>query len=153
MKYTQGVWLTAVFNGPALLATKISLLLYYRRLFLVHQTWLRIAWWFNLVFVVLWGIFCTLYYILQCTPPSYYWERLDPMTKIKDGKCPIPEKLEQVAIPLILSAVSDFTILLLPIFTVFTLQTALARKLGLAAVFSVGFLYANHDAARRRELT
>jgi hypothetical protein len=134
--------LTAVFNGPALLATKISLLLYYRRLFLVHQSWLRIAWWFNLVFVVLWGIFCTLYYILQCTPPSYYWERKNPNNTIDDGRCPIPAKLENVAIPLILSAISDFAILLLPILTVLTLQTALIRKLGLAAIFSVGFLYA-----------
>lgn len=38
------VWLTAAFNGPSMLATKIALLLWYQRLFIVQQLWLRMFW-------------------------------------------------------------------------------------------------------------
>ena len=135
----QCIWITALFNGPSLFSTKIALLLYYRRLFLVNQTWLKITWWANLVFVVLWALGITLFYILQCSPVNWYWERLNPSTNIKHGTC--VESLHKIGTPLALSTASDFTILLMPILTVFSLKINTKRKLGLAAVFSVGFLY------------
>jgi len=80
------VWITALFNGSALFATKVSLLLYYRRLFMVNQAWLKIAWWVNLVYVMLWALFITLFYILMLAP-ELLLERSDPKTAIKNGTC------------------------------------------------------------------
>ncbi|PYH78622.1 hypothetical protein BO82DRAFT_394496 [Aspergillus uvarum CBS 121591] len=129
-------WITAVFNGPSLFATKLALLLYYRRLFIINQRWIRIAWWANLIYVTLWVAGSTIFYILQCLPASYYWERVDPHSTITHGSC--PHSTNVIGVPLILNILSDVTILLLPVITVTTLQMRLIRKIGLAAVFSVG---------------
>ncbi|KAJ5591914.1 uncharacterized protein N7459_002283 [Penicillium hispanicum] len=138
VKIFSCIWVTALFNGPSLFATKVALLLYYRRLFVVNQTWLKITWWANLIYVILWALAITLFYILQCSPVNYYWERVNPYSTIQGGSCTVP--LNLIGIPLILSAVSDFSILLLPIITVLGLKLNLQLKLGLTAVFSVGFL-------------
>lgn len=132
------MWLTATFNGPSMLATKIALLLYYRRLFIVQQIWLRIFWWTNVVYVVLWGIGSTITYMLSCVPASYYWERFNPESTMH-GSCRNTTNADGV--PLILDLISDVAILALPIATIATLQMPLARKAGLIIVFSVGFLY------------
>ncbi|RAH67795.1 uncharacterized protein BO66DRAFT_393525 [Aspergillus aculeatinus CBS 121060] len=131
------VWLTATFNGPSMLATKIALLLYYRRLFIVQQIWLRIFWWTNMVYVVLWAIGSTISYALSCVPASYYWERFDPQSTMH-GTCHNTTTAD--ALPLIMDLVSDVAILVLPIATIATLQMPLARKIGLIIVFSVGFI-------------
>ncbi|PYH44043.1 uncharacterized protein BP01DRAFT_343296 [Aspergillus saccharolyticus JOP 1030-1] len=129
-------WITAVFNGPSLFATKLALLFYYRRLFVIYQRWIRIAWWSNLIYVSLWVVGSTTFYIFQCLPANYYWERVDPSSTITHGACPHSTNI--IGVPLILNILSDVTILLLPVITVSTLQMRMARKLGLAAVFSVG---------------
>lgn len=131
------VWLTAAFNGPSMLATKVALLLYYRRLFIVQQIWLRIFWWTNMVYAVLWGIGSTITYVLSCVPVSYYWERFDLQSTVH-GSCHNSTTAD--GLPLILDLVSDVAILVLPIATIATLQMPLARKTGLMIVFSVGFL-------------
>ncbi|RAQ53318.1 hypothetical protein AFGD_002032 [Aspergillus flavus] len=131
------VWLTAAFNGPSMLATKVALLLYYRRLFIVAQIWLRSFWWTNMVYVVLWGIGSTITYVLSCVPPSFYWERFDSQSTMH-GTCHNTTIAD--GLPLILDLVSDVAILILPIATIATLQMPLARKSGLMVVFSVGFI-------------
>ncbi|PYH68089.1 uncharacterized protein BO88DRAFT_426732 [Aspergillus vadensis CBS 113365] len=131
------VWLTATFNGPSMLATKVALLLYYRRLFIVQQIWLRIFWWTNMVYTVLWGIGSTITYMLSCVPVSYYWERFDLQSTVH-GSCHNSTTAD--GLPLILDLVSDVMILVLPIATIATLQMPLARKTGLMIMFSVGFL-------------
>ncbi|OJJ76749.1 hypothetical protein ASPBRDRAFT_62833 [Aspergillus brasiliensis CBS 101740] len=131
------MWLTATFNGPSMLATKVALLLYYRRLFIVQQIWLRIFWWSNIMYVVLWGIGSTITYMLSCVPASYYWERFNPKSTMH-GTCRNTTNADGV--PLILDLISDVAILALPIATIATLQMPLARKAGLIIVFSVGFI-------------
>ncbi|THC92137.1 hypothetical protein EYZ11_008382 [Aspergillus tanneri] len=128
------VWLTASFNGPSMLGTKVALLLYYRRLFIVQQLGMRIFWWANLAYVILWAIGSTLSYILSCVPASYYWERFNPDSTMK-GTCHNSTTAD--AVPLILDLVSDIAIMILPIATIATLQMPLARKAGLMIVFSL----------------
>ncbi|KAJ6005141.1 hypothetical protein N7540_012940 [Penicillium herquei] len=139
------IWVTALFNGPSIFATKVALLAYYRRLFIVNQTWLKITWWINLVFATLLCIGTILFYILQCSPVNWYWERVNAYTK-ETGTC--VEPLGDIGAPLVLSMVSDLAILLLPIITVITLKMDLKRKLGLTAVFSVGFVSFGCSLAR-----
>lgn len=135
----QSIWTTALFTGPSLFSTKIALLTYYRRLFIVNQTWIRVFWWINLVFATILGIGTTLFYIFQCTPVDYYWKRGNPTAGVT-GHCADSGSLAEVAIPQILSMASDFFILLLPIVTILGLKMNMKRKLGLMAVFSVGFV-------------
>ena len=64
----QHVWITMLFQGPTFTCIKLTLLLFYRRIFLVNQRWLRIAWWANMVYVMLWFVGATGFYLLQCQP-------------------------------------------------------------------------------------
>lgn len=132
------VWLTATFNGPSMLATKIALLLWYRRLFIVQQLWLRIFWWINMVYIVLWAIGSTVSYMFSCVPIQYYWERIDHTSTVH-GICRNTTTAD--GLPLILDLISDAAIMALPIATIATLQMPLARKVALMIVFSVGLMY------------
>lgn len=140
----QYLWIPAVFNGPCFLAIKLCLLFFYRRIFLVHQKWLRIFWWINLVYAVLWFFGSTLYYILQCLPANYYWERLYQRFHVRPpypihGECNAA-KTAQVALPLIFSLISDFALLSIPIVTLARMQMSLRRKIALTGLFLLGLL-------------
>ena len=137
-------WIPAVFNGPCFLTIKLCLLFFYRRLFLVNQKWLRLFWWVNLTYAVLWFVGSTLYYILQCLPVNYYWERFYQRFHVQPpnpvhGECNAATTA-QVGLPLIFSLISDFALLLLPIVTLARLQMSLRRKASLLALFSLGLL-------------
>jgi hypothetical protein len=120
-----------------LISIKLGLLFYYRRLFYTSQKWLAISWWANLIYAVAWAIGSTIFFILQCSPVPYYWERLNPTLHIT-GKC--SSGTHTVAIPLILSTVSDVAILVLPIFVVAGLRLTAQTKLGLVTLFGFGFM-------------
>ncbi|CRG90560.1 hypothetical protein PISL3812_07604 [Talaromyces islandicus] len=139
------IWLTSVFNGPCLIAIKLGLLLFYRRLFYTSQKWLAIGWWANLIYAVAWAIGSTVFFILQCHPIPYYWERLNPTLHIS-GHCSSGTHI--VAIPLILSTVSDVAILVLPIFVVTGLRLTTQTKVGLVALFGFGFIAVGCGIAR-----
>lgn len=140
----EALYINAVLTGPCFAAIKISLLWFYRRNLLVHQRWLGIAWWINLVYVVLWTIGSTLFYILQCLPPAYYWKRVYFLLKIPPpspthGQCNSATPV-LVALPLIFSLISDIGVLLLPVVTLARLHTRMGRKIGLMTIFSLGAL-------------
>ncbi|GAD97043.1 hypothetical protein ANI_1_254084 [Paecilomyces variotii No. 5] len=132
-------WISAVGNELSLGATQVALLLYYRRLFMVNQRWLRVLWWFNFFFVLMWTVICTLFYISECTPMTYYWEQVNPHPNVKGLRC-LNRRFDVIAVPLIVSVISDFTIMLLPVLTVSTLSIKLSRNLALAAVFCAGMI-------------
>ncbi|KAJ5280914.1 hypothetical protein N7478_006286 [Penicillium angulare] len=75
--------------------------------------------------------------VFACSPVNWYWEKVNPNVE-GTGTCVVAVKY--IGTPLILSMVSDFFILLLPIMTVLGLQINIKRKLGLTLVFSVGFI-------------
>lgn len=133
-----------VLSSPTLTAIKLSLLFFYRRLFLVNQKWLRIAWWVNLVYVMLWVFGATGFYLFQCWPVQWYWLQyyrryhLQPPGGVK-GQCNATT-VQHVAMPLIFGLISDVGILLLPITAILKLQMSTSKKLGTAGIFSVGLL-------------
>lgn len=59
------VWITMVFTPSTFTWIKLTLLFFYRRLFLVSQRWLMIAWWANLVYVFLWLFGATGFYLVS----------------------------------------------------------------------------------------
>jgi len=133
-----------VLQAPTFLFIKLSLLFLYRRLFLVHQKWLRIAWWANIVYAGLWAFGSISFYVFQCWPVQWYWMRYyqrfqshsgPPFTGT--GQCHATT-VQHVALPPVFGLVSDVALLFLPLTAILKLQISQKKKLGLAGIFSVG---------------
>ncbi|KAF2233500.1 hypothetical protein EV356DRAFT_503586 [Viridothelium virens] len=151
------VWIVMVLTGPTFTFIKLTLLYFYRRLFLVNQKWLKVAWWGNVIYVLLWFFGASGFYIFQCWPVQWYYMRyysryhVPPPYSI-EGQCNATTVIH-VAIPLIFGIVSDVAILLLPLVTISQLRMARKTKFGLVGVFSIGVIACALDMARIIELT
>jgi hypothetical protein len=134
-----------VLTGPTFTSIKLTLLYFYKRIFLVNQKWLYIAWWANIVYVILWFIGATGFYLFQCQPVQWYFMQyyaryhVEPPYPI-DGQCNATSTIH-VAIPLIFGLASDVAILILPLTAISKLNLSRKSKLGLAIVFSIGLMY------------
>lgn len=151
------VWITMVFTAPTFTWIKLTLLCFYRRLFLVSQKWLRIAWWANIVYVALWLVGATGFYLFQCWPVQWYFMRYysryqRPSPYHITGQCNATN-VTNVSRPLIFGLVSDVAILLLPVFAILRLQMSRSKKIGLCCVFSIGVIACGMDMARIIELS
>lgn len=125
--------------APSVTFIKLSLLFFYRRIFLVQQRWFKIALWLNAFYAAGLGIGSTFEFIFQCLPVSYFWERFSidyGITPTVTGSC-LPQTVH-LATPAILSTISDVLILLLPLAVLFKLKLDAKRKFGLMAIFSLG---------------
>lgn len=126
---------------PDLFLVRLSLLLFYRRIFTTQVRRIRIATWIVGAYVTAWAIASLVVFILQCSPIHYFWDRtyllvgLDPPSR---GTC-LPSDTHQAA-PMVLSAISDFLILFLPGIGLWPLQMRWTRKIGLFFLFSLGAL-------------
>ena len=134
-----------VLTGPTFTAIKLTLLFFYRRLFLVNQRWLRIAWWVNVAYVILWLIGATGFYVFQCWPVQWYFMQYyrkynRPPPYPISGQCDATTTMH-VSIPLIFGLFSDIMILLLPLATISRLHRSKRSKIGLTLVFSVGIMW------------
>lgn len=146
-------------TGPTFTFIKLALLYFYRRLFLVNQLWLKYAWWANLVYVILWLIGATGYYLFQCWPPQWYFMQYyhrynRPPPYPISGQCNATT-VTNVSIPLIFGLLSDVMILVLPVATIYRLQMTNKAKIGLSLIFSVGLRYVAYsvDLRLRKSLT
>ncbi|KAJ8122097.1 hypothetical protein ONZ43_g1618 [Nemania bipapillata] len=133
----------------------MTLLFFYKRLFLVANPQLRIFWWANFVFIVLWFFGATGFYLFQCQPVQYYFTRYyvrfphpekNDLANLK-GECDATAVLN-VSLPVIFSFISDIALLILPIWAVSTLKVNKAKKRGLLAVFGVGSIACVLELAR-----
>lgn len=134
-----------VLTGPVFCCIKLTLLFFYRRLFLINQRWLSIAWWANIAYVTLWVVGATGFYLFQCSPPQWYflqyfmkYGKLAPGSPV--GQCNATTT-EHVSIPLILGLVQDFAILFLPVVALWHLSLSIKKRIGLIGVFAIGILY------------
>ncbi|KAL2275888.1 hypothetical protein FJTKL_01444 [Diaporthe vaccinii] len=126
------------------LCIKMTLLFFYKRLFLVTILGepMRIFWWVNLVYIILWWIGATGFYLFQCSPvQSYfiqYYARFNkPVPGGITGQCNATNVVN-VAFPVVFSLVSDVGLMVLPIWSIYRLRVSRKRKYGLLAVFGVG---------------
>ena len=150
------VWITMVFTGPTFTCIKLTLLFFYKRMFLVNQRWLRLAWWVNIAYVALWFVGATGFYLFQCAPSEWYFMQYYAKYKRQPpyaitGQCNATTTTH-VAIPLIFGMASDIAILILPVFAIAQLRTTRKTKLGLTAVFCIGAISCFLDMARIIEL-
>ncbi|KAI0536473.1 hypothetical protein GGR58DRAFT_514519 [Xylaria digitata] len=149
------VWITMVLMGSFFLCIKMTLLFFYKRLFLVSNPRLRIFWWANFIFVILWFIGATGFYLFQYRPVQWYFMRYyvrfphpgkNNLGNLK-GQCDATAVLN-VSLPVVFSLISDIGLLILPIWAVSTLHVNKPKKLGLLIVFGVGSIACVLELAR-----
>ncbi|KAK6214346.1 hypothetical protein LQW54_004574 [Pestalotiopsis sp. IQ-011] len=123
---------------------KMTLLLFYKRLFLCSSTPLRVFWWVNNGYIVLWFFGSASFYIFQCKPVQWYF--LQYFARLKkpvpggvSGQCNATTTLN-VAMPMIFSLVSDIALLVLPLWAISKLRLERRKRLGLMAVFGIGLV-------------
>ncbi|KAI1338622.1 hypothetical protein F5Y15DRAFT_416844 [Xylariaceae sp. FL0016] len=156
-KTFRHVWITMVLMSSFFVSIKLALLFFYRRLFLVSASRLRIFWWANLVYVVLWFIGSTSFYLFQCQPVQWYfmqyYERFSdkPVPGGMAGQCDATTVVH-VSLPLVFSLISDLALLVLPLLAVSKLHLNSGKKRGLMAVFGIGLVACFLELARVLEL-
>lgn len=142
----QHVWITMVLMSSFFTLIKMTLLFFYKRLFLVGNSKLRIFWWINFVYIVLWFFGATSFYLFQCKPVQWYflqyferYQHIPVPGGDMHGQCDATSVLH-VALPLIFSLISDVSLLLLPIWAISKLRLNKNKKRGLMAVFGIGLI-------------
>ncbi|KAI4094348.1 MAG: hypothetical protein LQ344_002248 [Seirophora lacunosa] len=116
--------------GPAIALIKMSVLLFYRRIFATAQFRLRT----NIVgaLVIVWLVINTFLTAFQCRPIRKFWSPLTP------GHC-----IDALGIILGLQAANvalDIIVLTLPIFAVLKLQMSMVKKISVLGIFLLGGL-------------
>ena len=129
----QFVNLGSIFYGPSVYLAKASVLLQLQHIFVPNKRtglwWMiQMLLWVNLTFYLA----DTLVQILQCLPREKIWNPSLPGTCINSYANFIATGS--------LNVVSDFTILLLPAWSIWHLHLPLKRKLTVSAVFATGLL-------------
>lgn len=117
--------------SPTISITKLSILLMYLRLFIPNRTGTT----YHLTQFVLWSQLAFYFAIFivttcQCIPRRKIWEPFSP------GRCVRADTV--LAVTAIFNVFSDFSILLLPIGSIWRLQMPRSRKLAISAVFATG---------------
>ena len=87
--------------------------------------------WLNLVFYLI----CTLLEIFACMPIQKIWH---PWI---EGRCLAIHTIDVNVITAAINAVSDFSILILPQWSIWNLHMSLKKKLGVSAIFLIGVLW------------
>lgn len=124
---------------------KISILLFYYRLFGVRKTFKKVIV-CALALVTCWCVAIVLLNILQCIPIQAAWIRSYPHSKCINNNA----SLLGTAIT---NVVIDLAILGLPLEPIWRLNLTLRKKLALTAIFCIGALYVPGNSVYESELT
>ncbi|KAI0882499.1 uncharacterized protein GGS22DRAFT_195771 [Annulohypoxylon maeteangense] len=151
-KTFRHIWITMVLMCAFFVCIKMTLLFFYRRLFLVSNRGLHIFWWINFVYIILWFFCGTAFYLFQCKPVEWYflqyYDRFHkPVPGGKHGQCNATSVLH-VSLPVIFSLISDVGLLALPIWAISKLRLDKTKKRGLMVVFGIGLVAAMLELAR-----
>lgn len=118
-------------NQPSLVCIKLSILLFYLRLFPGRK--FAIAAYINMGYTICWGIATWIVNLNVCSPIAYFYDK-----SIPGGYC--KNQAISGTINGSLSLLGDICILLLPIPMVWRLQINLRRRLALLGIFLLGTL-------------
>ncbi|KUI67161.1 hypothetical protein VM1G_02887 [Cytospora mali] len=124
----QGMYASEVIYVPALMTTKISILLLYRRIFPSHR--FNIVLWCVGGFVLAFAITATFLQVFQCTPVEAIW-----YTNL-DRRC-VDISADYIAMGTI-NIITDVVILCLPIPQLLRLQMSRTQKAQLMGMFLLG---------------
>ncbi|KAK9415796.1 putative Integral membrane protein [Seiridium unicorne] len=146
------VWITMVLMSSFFVCIKMTLLLFYKRLFILSSTGMRFFWWVNLVYILLWFFGGTGFYLFQCKPVQWYFLQYfaragKPVPGNMTGQCDATTVLH-VSMPMIFSLISDVSLLALPIWAIWNLRLEKRKRMGLIAVFGIGLVACLLELAR-----
>lgn len=121
--------------------TKLSILLFYRRIFTTGTKIMKWAIWGWFAISVGLGIGATIEFALACNPPRMFWIRVyiilgfeppEPLT----GVC-LPQTAH-LAVPMMVDLVSEVALLCIPAIGLWNLQLPKRKKIGVFFAFSLG---------------
>lgn len=154
-EFENSVFLGAFLSEIAFListcCTKVSILLFYRRL--TEGTYSKKWKWATIAAMAFTVVFCLAFIFVlcfQCQPTEAYWKSLS-FTYTADWKCADTRILNPISGAL--SVVSDFYSVLLPMAMTRHFDIDKRKKIALNAVFSLGLLVVAAGAARTYYLT
>ena len=138
----------SILYGPLIFAAKLLILLQFKNLFVPRQRsliywFIQLLIWSNLIFYLI----DTFVLAFACTPRTKIWDPSVP------GHC-LNYNLNYI-ITGAWNIFSDFSILLLPLYSIWQLQLPMKKKLDVSAIFATGLLYRLWETkeGRARELT
>jgi hypothetical protein len=109
---------------------KLSVLMFYLRIFTVRI--LQIATKVFIGVIVCWGVAFILYMLLVCRPIQANW--IFTLTPTKCG-----DQIAMYTALITLNMITDFFIMVFPLYTIWNLQMRAAEKLALTISFCLGF--------------
>ncbi|MCJ1254431.1 hypothetical protein MMC24_002246 [Lignoscripta atroalba] len=118
--------------ATSLMSIKISILMFYMRIFKVQS--FRVAARITMVLVVLWALSVILCGFLLCKPFAFNWNQTIP-----GGSC--KNQILSYILTGALNIITDVMVLSLPIPMVWKLQTPRANKIVLTGIFGLGFFF------------
>jgi len=124
--------------------TKVSILLFYRRLVDgVFSRRLKWSVWSAILFVVLYNVAFIAFSLAECTPVQSSWKALEP-TYHGAHKCVSPRAVEVSAIAIsAISVITDLTTVTLPavlLFTMTKIRFSRRQRIALIVIFCFGYL-------------
>ena len=124
-------WICEMIYIIALSVTKISILLFFSRIFV--SRWFLISVRILIISVILYAITFTLILALQCHPIRAFWDRS------LDRNCLNTQAAVYASAAI--SIFQDILILLLPIPELISLQVSMRKRVNVMVMFSVGLVY------------
>jgi hypothetical protein len=127
------LWISEFCYSWSIYASKLSVLLFYRRIFQLLPVY-----WAILVLMgscSVWILLRTFMTVFRCWPVDFFWDK-----SIDDGTCVIDAAVYYFATDLT-HTLLDCLILALPIFEVLKMKLPFGQKIAVAGLFSFGFLY------------
>ena len=128
----QCEWATQLLSIGALTFTKLSILLFYRRIF--RGPMFEISVWILISIVVIWGISFFFATLLECVPIYQVWTTLYGQPR----KC--YEYLPMFYATAISNMIIDFLIIALPWPMIWRLQMPTRQKIAVGGIFTLGAL-------------
>ena len=131
----------STFQGLGMLFSKLSILLFFKRVFTTRKRPFQIALVVIGAYTILVGVSSSIEFAVQCLPVSFFWERAYAISGVTpphplSGWC-MPQNIH-IGIPLVANLVSDLCILALPAIGLWGLQLQKAKKVGIFVALSFG---------------
>ena len=144
-------WLSEVAFLVSTCCTKVSVLLFYRRLVqgTFSKRW-KMATIGAVIFTIVYGVAFILALILNCRPTEAYWKSYSP-SYTQSYECTDTTSLNPISGTL--SVVSDLYSVVLPMAMMWHFEMDKRKKIALNAIFSLGLIVVGAGAARTYYLT
>jgi hypothetical protein len=134
--------------------TKISVLLFYRRLVQNTFSWqLKLAIWAAISFVVVYTLIFVIFLLTDCHPLDALWSQLNPAYTEKYHCVSLNTQILQGRISGAFMVFTDFYSVTLPAVLIFRLSMTRRQRIALVVIFGVGYLYVAISLLESRRLT